>query len=629
MSDELKHECGIALLRLKKPLQYFTEKYGTAFYGLNKMYLLMEKQHNRGQDGAGIANIKIDMPPGKRYISRVRSNDPQAIRDLFSKVMSRFEELERTRPDKLSDVPYLKENYAFTGELFLGHLRYGTYGGNSIENCHPFLRENNWMTRNLVVAGNFNLTNVDELFQLLIDLGQHPKQKADTVTVMEKIGHFLDEENQQLFDRFKKEGFDNTKITELISTHLDVQRLLSRATKDFDGGFAIAGLIGHGDAFVLRDPSGIRPAYWFENDEIAVVASERPPIQAAFNAPLEDIHELEPGHAYIIKKDATTSVKKIIEPLEKRSCSFERIYFSRGNDEAIYRERQALGKNVVPQILKNVNYDLDNTVFSFIPNTAEIAFYGMMKALEDHLNDVKVADIKALGNNASIESIDAIIRKRARLEKIAMKDVKMRTFITQDSARDEMVAHVYDTTHGAVKRGVDTLVVIDDSIVRGTTLKKSIIKMLDRLGPKRIIIVSSAPQIRYPDCYGIDMAKLGDFIAFQAAIALHKQRGSYEEITSRVLDKCRNEPNAGNHVQAIYDAFTADEISAQIAVLVTPEKTNASVDVIFQTIEDLHRSCPGHSGDWYFSGNYPTTGGKGVVNRAFINYMEGRNERAY
>ena len=629
MSDELKHECGIALLRLKKPLQYFTEKYGTAFYGLNKMYLLMEKQHNRGQDGAGIANIKIDMPPGKRYISRVRSNDPQAIRDLFSKVMSRFEELERTRPDKLSDVPYLKENYAFTGELFLGHLRYGTYGGNSIENCHPFLRENNWMTRNLVVAGNFNLTNVDELFQLLIDLGQHPKQKADTVTVMEKIGHFLDEENQQLFDRFKKEGFENTKITELISTHLDVQRLLSRATKDFDGGFAIAGLIGHGDAFVLRDPSGIRPAYWFENDEIAVVASERPPIQAAFNAPLEDIHELEPGHAYIIKKDATTSVKKIIEPREKKSCSFERIYFSRGNDEAIYRERQALGKNVVPQILKSVNYDLDNTVFSFIPNTAEIAFYGMMKALEDHLNDVKVADIKALGNNPSIESIDAIIRKRARLEKIAIKDVKMRTFITQDSARDEMVAHVYDTTHGAVKRDVDTLVVIDDSIVRGTTLKKSIIKMLDRLGPKRIIIVSSAPQIRYPDCYGIDMAKLGDFIAFQAAIALHKQRGSYEETTSRVLDKCRKEPNAGNHVQAIYDAFTADEISAQIAVLVTPEKTNASVDVIFQTIEDLHRSCPGHSGDWYFSGNYPTPGGNGVVNRAFINYMEGRNERAY
>ena len=634
MSDQLKHECGIALLRLKKPLQYYAEKYGTAFYGLNKMYLLMEKQHNRGQDGAGIANIKIDMPPGKRYISRVRSNDPQPIRELFSKVMSRFEELERSRPDKLSDTQYLKDNYAFTGELFLGHLRYGTYGGNSIENCHPFLRENNWMTRNLVVAGNFNLTNVDELFQLLIDLGQHPKQKADTVTVMEKIGHFLDEENQQLFDRFKQEGHDNKKITELISENIDVQRVLTRATRDFDGGFAMAGLIGHGDAFVLRDPSGIRPTYWYENDEIAVVASERPPIQAAFNASLNDIHELTPGHALVIRKNGSTAVKPIIEPREKKSCSFERIYFSRGNDEAIYRERQALGRNVVPQILAAVNYDLDNTVFSFIPNTAETAFYGMMKALEDHLNDVKIRDIKALGENASIEAIEQIIRKRARLEKIAIKDVKLRTFITQDSARDEMVAHVYDTTHGAVKRGVDTLVVIDDSIVRGTTLKRSIIKMLDRLGPKKIIIVSSAPQIRYPDCYGIDMAKLGDFIAFQAAISLHKEAGTYNTVTSGVLEKCRqmevlpkNEQH--NCVREIFSAFTADQISAKVAQLVTPEKTQAEVEVIFQTIDGLHNACPEHTGDWYFTGNYPTPGGHRVVNRAFKNYMEGKNERAY
>lgn len=589
----------------------------------------MEKQHNRGQDGAGLANIKIDMPPGKRYISRVRSNDPQAIRDLFAKVMSRFEELERTRPDKLSDVPYLKENYAFTGELFLGHLRYGTYGGNSIENCHPFLRENNWMTRNLVVAGNFNLTNVDELFQLLIDLGQHPKQKADTVTVMEKIGHFLDEENQLLFDQFKKQGHDNKYITELISEHIDIQRMLSRATKDFDGGFAIAGLIGHGDAFVLRDPSGIRPAYWYENDEIAVVTSERPPIQAAFNAPLDEIQEISPGHALIIKKNATTSVKKIVEPREKRSCSFERIYFSRGNDHDIYHERKQLGRNVVPQILQAINYDLENTVFSFIPNTAEIAFYGMMKALEDHLNDVKIASIQALGSSPSSTAIEAIIRKRARLEKIAIKDVKMRTFITQDSARDEMVSHVYDTTHGAVKRGIDTLVVIDDSIVRGTTLKKSIIKMLDRLGPKRIIIVSSAPQIRYPDCYGIDMAKLGDFIAFQAAVTLHKKHGTYDSVFSDVLEKCRTEPHSENHVKAIYKTYSATELSTQIAKLVTPEHTGAQVDVIFQTIEDLHKSCPAHLGDWYFSGNYPTPGGNGVVNRAFINYMEGRNERAY
>jgi len=544
-------------------------------------------------------------------------------------VMSRFEELGRTRPDKLSDTQYLKDNFAFTGELFLGHLRYGTYGGNSIENCHPFLRENNWMTRNLVVAGNFNLTNVDELFQLLINLGQHPKQKADTVTVMEKIGHFLDEENQLLFDEFKQQGHDHKKITELISTHLDVQRMLSRATKDFDGGFAIAGLIGHGDAFVLRDPSGIRPAYWYENDEIAVVTSERPPIQAAFNAPLDEIHELEPGHAFIIKKDATTAVKKIIEPIEKRSCSFERIYFSRGNDEAIYAERQMLGRNVVPQILKSIHYDLENTVFSFIPNTAEIAFYGMMKALEDHLNDVKVASIQALGNNPSMDAINQIIRKRARLEKIAIKDVKMRTFITQDSARDEMVAHVYDTTHGAVKRGSDTLVVIDDSIVRGTTLKRSIIKMLDRLGPKRIVIVSSAPQIRYPDCYGIDMAKLGDFVAFQAAISLHKQRGSYDSVTAAVLANCSSGDKANNHVKAIYDAFSTEEISNEIAELVTPENTGATVDVIFQTLEGLHGSCPLSKGDWYFSGNYPTAGGNGVVNRAFVNYMEGRNERAY
>ncbi len=634
MSDQLKHECGIALLRLKKPLQYYAEKYGTAFYGLNKMYLLMEKQHNRGQDGAGIANIKIDMPPGKRYISRVRSNDPQPIRDLFSKVMTRFEELERSRPDKLSDTQYLKDNYAFTGELFLGHLRYGTYGGNSIENCHPFLRENNWMTRNLVVAGNFNLTNVDELFQLLIDLGQHPKQKADTVTVMEKIGHFLDEENQLQFDRFKQEGHDNKKITELISENLDVQRMLIRATRDFDGGFAIAGLIGHGDAFVLRDPSGIRPAYWFENEEVAIVASERPPIQAAFNAPLGDIHELQPGHAFIIKKNGNSFVKPIIEPLEKKSCTFERIYFSRGNDESIYAERQALGKNVVPQILEAVNYDLENTVFSFIPNTAEIAFYGMMKALEDHLNDVKIREIQALGNNASADAIEKIIRKRARLEKIAIKDVKLRTFITQDSARDEMVAHVYDTTHGAVKRSIDTLVVIDDSIVRGTTLKRSIIKMLDRLGPKKIIIVSSAPQIRYPDCYGIDMAKMGDFIAFQAAIALHKEHGSHDTITNQVLRECQameTLPKAEqlNCVRSIYAAFSAEKISEKIAQLVTPAGTQAEVEVIFQTIEGLHRACPDHTGDWYFTGNYPTAGGHRVVNRAFVNYMEGRNERAY
>lgn len=633
MSDAIKHECGIALLRLKKPLQFYSEKYGTPFYGLNKMYLLMEKQHNRGQDGAGLANIKLNPTPGKKYISRIRSNDPQAIKDLFSKVMGRFVELEKTNPELLKDSEYLKENFAFSGELFLGHLRYGTFGGNSIENCHPFLRQNNWMTRNLVVAGNFNLTNVDELFGLLVELGQHPKEKTDTVTVMEKIGHFLDEENQMLFDQYKTLGYSNTQISELIAQHLDVQRVLARASKEFDGGYAMCGLFGHGDAFVVRDPNGIRPAFYYEDDEICVVASERPPIQTAFNIPADQIKELDPGYAYIIKRDGRSSLKKIREPQTKLSCTFERIYFSRGNDKDIYQERQNLGKNVVPLVLKTVNYDLDNTVFSFIPNTAETAFYGMIKALEDHLNDKKIEQIALLGNDRSKEKIEAIIRQRARIEKIAIKDAKLRTFITQDSARDEMVAHVYDVTHGAVKRGVDTLVVIDDSIVRGTTLKRSIIKMLDRLGPKKIIIVSSAPQIRYPDCYGIDMAKLGDFIAFQAAVQLLKENGK-EDVLQVVYKKCKDQESAPketvrNYVKEIYAPFSAEQISAKIAELVTPSDIAAKVDVIFQTIEGLHEACPGHHGDWYFTGNYPTPGGNAVVNKAFIYYMEGKAGRAY
>ncbi len=634
MSDSIKHECGIALIRLKQPLQYYTDKYGTSFYGLNKMYLLMQKEHNRGQDGAGLANIKLDMEPGKKYISRMRSNDQQPIRDLFAKVMSRFETLEKNNPEKLKDAAYLKRNFAFIGEVYLGHLRYGTYGGNSIENCHPFLRQNNWMTRNLVVAGNFNMTNVDELFALLVDLGQHPKEKTDTVTVMEKIGHFLDEENQMLFDQYKQQGYTNIQITERISKHLDVQRVLVKATRDFDGGYAMCGMLGHGDAFVLRDPHGIRPAYWYEDDEVCVVASERPPIQTSFNVPLENIHELLPGHALIVKKDGTTAVKKVREPQEKKSCSFERIYFSRGNDKDIYQERQNLGRNIVPIVLNEVNYDLDNTLFSFIPNTAETAFYGMMKALEDHLNDKKIEELKALGGNATAEDYERIIRQRARLEKIAIKDVKLRTFITQDSARDDMVSHVYDTTHGAIKMGTDTLVVIDDSIVRGTTLKKSIIKMLDRLGPKKIVIVSSAPQIRYPDCYGIDMAKLGDFIAFQAAVHLHKERGTYDHTMNVILKKCTDQEHAPketvrNYVREVYEPFTVKEISQKIAELVTPEGTKAKVEVLFQTIEGLHDACPNHTGDWYFTGHYPTPGGNKVVNKAFINYMQGKNERAY
>ncbi len=593
----------------------------------------MEKEHNRGQDGAGLANIKFDIEPGKKYISRIRSNDPQPIKDVFTRVMSRFADLEKHDPEKLKDPYYLKNRFAFTGELFLGHLRYGTYGGNSIENCHPFLRQNNWMTRNLVLAGNFNLTNVDELFSLLVELGQHPKEKTDTVTVMEKIGHFLDEENQRLFDQYNSQGYSNAQISELIGKNLDVQRVLTRASKEWDGGYAMAGLLGHGDAFVLRDPSGIRPAYYYEDEEVAVVASERPPIQAAFNVGLDKIHEIPAGHAYIIKKNGESALKQVREPLEKKSCSFERIYFSRGNDKDIYSERQSLGKNTVPLVLKSVNYDLDNTVFSFIPNTAETAFYGMIKALEDHLNDVKIQKIKDLGGNAPIEQIESILRKRARIEKIAIKDVKLRTFITQDNARDEMVAHVYDVTYGTVNRNTDTLVVIDDSIVRGTTLKKSIIKMLDRLGPKKIIIVSSAPQIRYPDCYGIDMAKMGDFIAFQACVALLKENGK-EDLLDVVYRKCKDQENVPkehvrNYVKEVYEPFSAEQISAKIAQLVRPTDINAEVEVIFQTIEGLHDACPNHSGDWYFTGNYPTPGGNKVVNKSFINYMEGRNERAY
>ncbi|MFM7769567.1 MAG: class II glutamine amidotransferase [Bacteroidota bacterium] len=631
MSDAIKHECGIALLRLKKPLQFYTDKYGTSFYGLNKMYLLMEKEHNRGQDGAGLANIKLNPTPGKKYISRIRSNDQQPVREVFAKAMNRFNELGKNSPEKLNDAEFLKSNYAFTGEVFLGHLRYGTYGGNSIENCHPFLRQNNWMTRNLVLAGNFNLTNVDELFGLLVELGQHPKERTDTVTVMEKIGHFLDEENQRLFDMYHAQGYSNQQISDLIAKNIDLQKVLQRASKDWDGGFAMAGMLGHGDAFVYRDPQGIRPAYFYEDEEVCVVASERPPIQSAFNIPLESIKEIPAGCAYIIKRDGDSSIKKIRTPNKISPCSFERIYFSRGNDAEIYSERQALGKNIVPQLLKEVNYDLENTVFSFIPNTAETAFYGMIKALEDHLNDVKIEKLSAGGLTKS--EIENIVRKRARIEKIAIKDVKMRTFITQDSARDEMVAHVYDVTHGAVRSGVDSLVVIDDSIVRGTTLKKSIIKMLDRLGPKRIIIASSAPQIRYPDCYGIDMAKMGDFIAFQACVALLKERNK-TALLDEVYMKCKSQENAPketvkNYVQEVYAPFTDEEISSKIAQLVTPEGARAKITVIFQKIEGLHKACPNNKGDWYFSGNYPTPGGNKVVNKAFINFMEGKQVRAY
>ncbi len=593
----------------------------------------MEKQHNRGQDGAGVANIKLNMQPGTRFISRVRSNDQRPIQDVFEQINSRFHELEEQQPEKLADVEWLKQNMGFTGELFLGHVRYGTFGKNNIESCHPFLRQNNWKTRNLVVAGNFNLTNVDELFDLLVSIGQHPKEKSDTVTVLEKIGHFLDEENDIIVDRYKTLGYSKKEITEKIVENLNLPEILRQAAVDWDGGYAMAGLVGHGDAFVLRDPNGIRPAFYYEDDEVIVVTSERPVIQTAFNVSVDSIKEIPPGNALIIKENCKVSLHEIRKPGEKLSCSFERIYFSRGSDSDIYNERLKLGGSTVPAIIKSISGDLENTVFSFIPNTAEVAFYGMMKTLEDHLNDEKKKRILALGNDINPQTLQSILSMRPRMEKIAVKDAKLRTFITQDDARDDMVAHVYDVTYGVVREGVDNLVVIDDSIVRGTTLKQSIIRILDRLKPKKIVIVSSAPQIRYPDCYGIDMARLGDFAAFQAAIALNKETGNQKRIDA-VYKKCKNQEKLNkteikNYVKELYEPYSYTAISAKIAELLTPEGIHCDVEIIFQTIEGLHDACPDNLGDWYFSGNYPTPGGNKVVNRAFINYYEGRNERAY
>jgi amidophosphoribosyltransferase len=633
MSDPIKHECGIALLRLKKPLQYYVDKYGTAFYGLNKLHLLMEKQHNRGQDGAGVANIKFDMNPGERYISRYRSVDSKPIQDIFDHINSRFSQIEKDNPDNIRDVDFLKKNAGFTGELFLGHLRYGTFGRNSIESCHPFLRQNNWITRNLVVAGNFNLTNVDELFDVLLHVGQHPKEKSDTVTVLEKIGHFLDVENEDMYNDLKPQGYSNADVYEKIASNLDIERILKRSSEDWDGGYAMAGLFGHGDAFVLRDPSGIRPAFWFEDDEVCVVASERPVIQTAFNLKSEQIKELTPGHALIIRKNGEIKETLVNEPNDPARCSFERIYFSRGSDTDIYKERKQLGKNIVPQVLDSIDNDLENSVFSFIPNTAEVSFYGLIKGLEDHLNQEKIEQIIALGSNPNSEDIERILLQRARIEKIAIKDAKLRTFITQDDSRDDLVAHVYDITYGSVKRGQDNLVVIDDSIVRGTTLKQSILRILDRLEPKKIVVVSSAPQIRYPDCYGIDMAKMGDFVAFEAAIALLKDR-NMEHIIEETYQKCKSQEDLPkeqikNYVQEIYAPFTYEEVSAKISELLTPQGINCDVEIIYQTVDNLHAACPNNTGDWYFTGNYPTPGGNKVVNKAFMFWKEGRNERAY
>lgn len=633
MSDPIKHECGIALLRLKQPLEYYLEKYGSALWGLNKMHLLMEKQHNRGQDGAGIANIKLDMQPGERYISRSRSVQKNPTQDIFDQINAKFKAIYDENPEKLKDVAFLKQNAGFTGEVFLGHLRYGTYGRNSIESCHPFLRQSNWMTRNLVVAGNFNLTNVDELFEVLVELGQHPKEKSDTVTVMEKIGHFLDVENDELYAHYKALGYGKTDIYARIQDEIKIDKILKKASERWDGGYAMAGLLGHGSAFVLRDPSGIRPAFWYEDDEICVVASERPVIQTAFNLKEEDIQELKPGHALIIEKKGQVKELQINAPRELKQCSFERIYFSRGSDADIYKERKALGRLIVKDVLDSVGHDYDNSVFSFIPNTAEVSFYGLIKGLEEALNQDKIKQIQALGPDASSEALSNIINRRARIEKIAIKDAKLRTFITQDDSRDDLVAHVYDITYGSVRRGTDNLIVIDDSIVRGTTLRQSILRILDRLGPKKVVVVSSAPQIRYPDCYGIDMAKMGDFIAFEAAIALLRERGQahlIDEVYKAALEQVKlPKEQVKNVVQRIYAPFSDKEISAQIAKMLTPAGMQAEVEIIYQSVENLHQACPGHTGDWYFTGNYPTPGGNKVVNRAFINWMEKRNERAY
>ncbi len=633
MSDEIKHKCGIALIRLLKPLEYYQLKYGTWKYGLQKLYLLMEKQRNRGQDGAGLASVKLDVSPGQKYFSRIRSSKSDAINDIFKDVYGNFKKAQRKHPKSYDDAQWAKMNMPFVGELYLGHLRYGTYGGNNTDNLHPVMRQNNWKSRNLVVAGNFNLTNVDELFGHLLDLGQSPKDFSDTVTILEKVGHFLDRENQALFDSFKSKGYSNRDISEMIAEKIELGKILTDASKSWDGGYAIAGLLGHGDAFVMRDPWGIRPAFYYHDEEVAIVASERPVIQTVMDLKADQIHELDPGKAIVIKKNGTILQEQVREPFEKRSCSFERIYFSRGSDKSIYSERKMLGKLLVPAIMESIDGDTKNTVFSFIPNTAESAFYGMVAGVEDRMICDKIEEIRKSNGSLADEQMAEIISRRPRIEKVAIKDIKLRTFISQDKGRKDLVNHVYDITYGTIRRGKDNLVIIDDSIVRGTTLRESILKILDRLGPKRIVVVSSSPQIRYPDCYGIDMARLSDFIAFQAAIALLKEHGR-EHVINEVYKKSvaqKHEPKEKivNFVKDIYSPFTAEQISAKIAELLTTPEIGAEVKIVYQSIDALHEAIPDHLGDWYFTGDYPTSGGNKVVNTSFINYIEGINSRAY
>jgi len=633
MSEEIKHECGIALIRLRKPLEYYRLKYGTWQYGINKLYVMMEKQHNRGQDGAGAVGVKLNVSPGQEYIFRHRSIDPNPIKDVFSKIFKEFNHAQQNFQQAFHDPTWAKANLPFAGELYLGHLRYGTYGRNSVESTHPVMRQNNWRSRNLVLAGNFNLTNVDELFDLLVGLGQFPKGFNDTVTILEKVGHFLDEENELLFRQYKNEGFANAEISPLIEKNIDIRKVLERASRDWDGGYTIGGIIGHGDAFVARDPWGIRPAFYYADEEIVVVASERPVIQTVMNVGWNSVSEIKPGHALIVKMDGSYKEELVRVPQKRSSCSFERIYFSRGSDRDIYKERKKLGFLLAPVILKAINNDLKNTVFSFIPNTAEIAYLGMMEGIRADLLQWKKEKIHALGDKMTEDEIGEIISVQPRMEKIAIKDVKMRTFIADDISRDDLVGHVYDVTYGVVENHMDTLVVIDDSIVRGTTLKQSILKSLDRLKPKKIIIISSAPQIRYPDCYGIDMAILGKFVAFEAAITLLKERGK-SGIIDEVYRKCKEQQHLPkeemvNYVKEIYKLFSDEDISGKIAQLLKPAACRAEVQIVYQSVENLHVACPNDLGDWYFTGDYPTPGGNKVVNTSFINYIEGIDGRAY
>lgn len=628
MSDPIKHECGIAHLRLRKPLQFYIDKYDTPMYGANKLLLLMKKMQNRGQDGVGVANIKLGLEPGYRYISRYRSIDPDPLKKVFDKVGKKFSKAKKEGKDRYFEEDWLKKNYGFTGEVWLGHLRYGTHGVNSIESCHPFLRQNNWRSRNLVMAGNFNMTNVDQLFNILIDIGQHPKESNDTVTVMEKIGHFLDEENQFLFKKFKGQ-YTNKEITQIIEDEISIKKILVRSCKDFDGGYAMAGMLGFGASFVARDPAGIRPAYYYADDEIIVVASEKPAIKTAFNCNYKDINEIEPGHAMIIDKKGNYKLEKFLKPLPKKSCSFERIYFSRSSDPDIYQERKKLGRLLVPKVLKAINFDLRNTVFSYIPNSAETAFLGLMDGMDDYL--VKKRKEIVIDKKPSPDDLEEILSFRPRIEKLVIKDAKLRTFITQDAGRDDLVANVYDTTYEVVNKGKDNLVIIDDSIVRGTTLEKSILTMLDKLEPKKIVIVSSAPQIRYPDCYGIDMSKMKDFVSFRAVLKLLEE-SDQEYLLDEAMDKCvahKNKKGQDNFVKELYAPFTYDQVSAKITDIVRPKNMKADLEVLFQTVDNLHNACPGHLGDWYFTGEYPTPGGNEVVNKAFINFMKGVSVRAY